>query len=139
MAKILGVFLAGIFALLGLLHVYWAFGGKHQSESVIPTVDGKLAFNPPPFLTLLVALALFMAMLVILGQSGFLGTFIPNQFFYWGTLAISLLFLLRAIGEFRLVGFFKTIRDTQFAYWDTWLFSPLCLLIAIMSFLILRR
>jgi Protein of unknown function (DUF3995) len=139
MIKLLGVFLATIFLLLGLIHVYWAFGGKGASESVLPSVDGKLALNPSPFLTILVALALFTAMFVILGQSGFLGTFIPSQFFYWGTVVISVMFLLRAIGEFRLVGFFKKINDTNFAYWDTYLFSPLCLLIAIMAFLILKR
>lgn len=137
MKNIIGILLATIFAILGALHVYWVFGGKSSSESVIPSVGGKLVFNPSPFATMLVALALFTAMFVILGQTGFLGSLIPKKLFYFGTITISLLFFLRAIGEFRLVGFFKTINDTKFAYWDTWLFSPLCLLISIMSFLLL--
>jgi hypothetical protein len=45
-------------------------------------------------------------------------------------------FLLRAVGEFRLVGLFKRIRGTAFARWDTWLFSPLCLLIALAFFFV---
>jgi hypothetical protein len=40
-------------------------------------------------------------------------------------------FVLRAIGEFRLVGFFKSVRGTPFAHWDTWLYSPLSLLIGL--------
>jgi len=78
-------------------------------------------------------------MLIILGQIGFLGLFVPNMIFYYGTLFISLVFFLRSIGEFRLVGFFKKIKNTKFAYWDTILFSPLCLLIAIITFLLLFK
>jgi hypothetical protein len=40
---------------------------------------------------------------------------------------MGLVFLVRAVGEFKLVGFFKRVRGTSFARWDTWLFSPLCL------------
>ncbi|MBI4851313.1 MAG: DUF3995 domain-containing protein [Acidobacteria bacterium] len=137
MKEILGVLLATIFAILGLMHTYWALGGMQVSETFIPSVNGKQVFTPSPFLTILVALALFMAMLVILGQVGFLGSFISKKLFYFGTATISLVFFLRSIGEFRLVGFFKKITDTKFAYWDTWVFSPLCLLISIMSFLLL--
>ncbi len=136
---ILGIFLAFIFLVLGLIHVYWAFGGKGASEAVLPTVDGKLAFNPSAFLTLLVASALFIAMLIILGQIGFLGLFVPSVIFYYGTLFISIVFFLRSIGEFRLVGLFKKIKNTKFAYWDTVLFSPLCLLISIIAFLLLFK
>lgn len=136
---VLGTFLVFIFLILGLMHVYWAFGSKGASEAVLPTVDGKLAFNPSSFLTLLVALALFIAALIILGQIGFLGLFVPSVIFYYGTLLISLVFFLRSIGEFRLVGFFKKIKNTKFAYWDTILFSPLCLLISIIAFLLLFK
>jgi hypothetical protein len=136
---ILGIFLAFIFLILGLIHVYWAFGSKAASEAVLPTVEGKLVFDPSPFLTLLVALALFTAAFIILGQIGFLSLFAPNTVFYYGTLFISLVFLLRSIGEFRLVGFFKKIKNTKFAYWDTILFSPLCLLISVIAFLLLFK
>ncbi len=44
---------------------------------------------------------------------------------------IGALFVLRAIGEFRLVGFFKRVRGTAFARWDTALFSPLSLAIGL--------
>lgn len=137
MIKSLGIFLAIIFATLGALHLYWAFAGSGVSENVIPSVNGKAVFHPSAFVTVLVALALFTAMFVILGQIGFLARIIPGRVFYWGTIGISVVFFLRAIGDFRLVGFFKKITDTKFAYWDNWLFSPLCLLISIICLLLL--
>ena len=78
-------------------------------------------------------------MFVILGQIHLLGDFIPRWIFRWATLGISVLFFLRAIGEFKLVGFFKQVRDTPFAFWDTWLFSPLCLLIAVIAFMLFYK
>ena len=56
--NILGLTVAGIFLNIGLLHVYWALGGKSSSPSVIPTQHDKLSFNPTPAMTLLVALGL---------------------------------------------------------------------------------
>jgi Protein of unknown function (DUF3995) len=131
-----GVLVAAIFAILGLLHIYWAMGGNFGSEVGVPTIEGKRAFEPTVTATLLVATALFIAMLVVLGQIGFLGKSIPPWIFRVGTFGISLVFLLRTIGNFKTVGFFKQIHDTPFAYWDTWLFSPLCLVIAVMTFLV---
>jgi Protein of unknown function (DUF3995) len=48
----------------------------------------------------------------------------------WG---LSLVFLLRAIGNLRSFGFFKTVKGTPFAQWDTWLYSPLCVLMAMLA------
>ena len=52
---------------------------------------------------------------------------------------LALVFLLRAVGEFRYVGFFKTMGDEPFRSWDTWLFSPLCLAIALAAFVVASR
>lgn len=136
MKNILGILLAAIFAGLGLLHVYWAFGGSGVKMAAVPSIEGKPVFTPSFLATILVAAALFAAMTVILGQIGFLGEAIPKWIFRLLTRGICAVFFLRAIGEFRLVGFFKQIRDTEFAYWDTWLFSPLCLFISISAFLL---
>ena len=135
MMRILGILLAMIFAVLSFFHLYWAAGGRFGGGAAIPTAGGERLFTPSPFGTILVA-ALFAAMLVVLGRLKFLGAVIPGWIFYWGTWVISLLFLLRAIGDFRYVGFFKSVLDTDFARWDTNLFSPLCLFIAVAAFLI---
>jgi hypothetical protein len=137
MIRILGILLAVIFAVLGLFHCYWAAGGKLGGGAAIPTAPGgERLLNPSPFATVLVALALFAAMLVVLGRLKVWGAFLPSQIFYSGTLVIALLFLLRAIGDFHYVGFFKSVSGTNFARWDTILFSPLCLFIAVAAFLI---
>jgi Protein of unknown function (DUF3995) len=136
MKNTLGILLAAIFAILSLFHVYWAAGGRFGSAVAVPTVGGEHIFNPSAFATLLVAAALLMAMLTILGQIGLLGETIPQWIFRWATFGIAALFLLRAIGDFKLVGFFKQVNETGFAFWDSFLFSPLCLFIAIAAFLI---
>ena len=136
MRNVLGILLAAIFAILSLFHIYWAAGGRFGSASVVPTVDGKNIFSPSIFSTMLVAAALLAAMMTILGHLGLFGDAIPRRIFRWATFGIALLFLLRAIGEFKLLGFFKKVNDTNFAFWDTFLFSPLCLFIAAAAFLI---
>lgn len=134
MIRILGIFVAVIFAVLSLFHFYWALGGRFGSGATVPTTGETRVFNPSPFGTFLVAIGLLMAMFTILGHLGLLGEAIPRWVFRWGTCGIGLIFFLRAVGEFRLVGFFKRQSPTLFAYWDTRLFSPLCLLIALIAF-----
>lgn len=136
MKNILGILLAAIFAILSLFHIYWAIGGRFGSSVAVPNVGGAPVFKPSTLATLLVAGALLLAMLTVLGQIGFLSETIPVWVFRWATFGISALFLLRAIGDFRIVGFFKHASDSGFAYWDTVLFSPLCLFIAVTAFLI---
>lgn len=136
MIRILGILLAAVFSLLGLLHLYWAAGGRFGRGVAVPTVGGERLMNPSPVGTILVAAALFAAALVVLGRLKFWGAVVPVWIFYAGTWVIAALFLLRTIGDFRYVGFFKSVSGTDFARWDTMLFSPLCLFIAAAAFLI---
>jgi Protein of unknown function (DUF3995) len=136
MVKTLGILLAIIFAAIALLHIYWALGGSTSNISAIPTVAGKQAFTPSALGTLMVAAAFVLAIFVVFGQLGFLGELIPHWIFRVGVFGISAIFLLRAVGEFRLVGFFKSVTGTPFAAMDTWVFSPLCLAIAVMAFIV---
>jgi hypothetical protein len=53
-----------------------------------------------------------------------------------GNLAIAIIFLIRAIGDFRYVGFLKKIKNTKFAKKDTKYYSPLCSLISVLAFII---
>src|SRR4051812_32737606 len=137
--KRIAIFLVITFAALGLLHIYWAFGGRSAIAAVVPSVAGRPVFRPSFSSTLLVAGALFAAAVVISGAIGWLGNRVPASVFRLLTFAISLVFLLRAIGDFRYVGFFKAGSHSTFAFWDRWLYSPLCLLIALSAFVVARR
>jgi hypothetical protein len=136
MIRILGLVVAGVFAVLGSVHLFWAAGGTTGSVAVLPTNAGQRVLNPTPAATILVAAAMFAAMFVVLGRSKILGGFVPEMVFYSGTWIIALVFLLRAIGDFHYVGFFKDVTGTEFARWDSLLFSPLCLFIAIATALV---
>ena len=113
--------LAVILASLSLLHAYWALGGRWGVDVTIPVVEGRRAFTPGPLATWAVCGLLALAVVLVVSRS---------RTGVWG---LAVVFLLRAIGDFRMVGFFKSIRDTDFARWDTRLYSPLCLLIALLA------
>lgn len=128
--------LATILLALAGLHLYWAAGGAWGSRQAIPEVHGQPAFTPSRLSTVAVALALTGAAAIALLRGYTLLSSFPGSAAHWASIALGLLFLLRAIGEFRMVGLFKRVRGTSFATWDTWLFSPLCLLMALGFFII---
>ena len=127
----IGTATAGIFLSLCMLHVSWALGRISASAAVIPLREGKPLFTPTPAATLLVALALLVCALLVLGMLGSLRFGLPGWPFRIGVWGVAAAFLLRAIGDFRYLGFFKTVRDTPFARNDSWLYSPLCVGIAV--------
>ena len=46
-ARLVGISTATVFFALGLLHVYWAAGGKWGTDVTIPKQDGTPLFQPP--------------------------------------------------------------------------------------------
>ncbi|MBM9502444.1 DUF3995 domain-containing protein [Leptospira sp. 201903071] len=127
--------IAGLILLfLSGIHFYWLVGGQTGGNKVIPEVNGKPAFLPGKPATLIVAILLLGAALLPIGLTLENPIGIPKHLFYYGTFFLSAVFLLRAIGEFRLVGFFKSVRGTEFAKNDTKYYSPLCLLLSALLF-----
>jgi hypothetical protein len=122
--------LAFVLAFLSGLHIYWALGGRWGWGAAIPQVDGRPAFTPSRFATLLVALGLAAAAVLPLVRAGAFPLAVPPWLSQWSAVLLAFIFFIRAVGDFRLVGFFKRVRGTPFAVWDTRLFSPLCLLLA---------
>ena len=115
-----------ILILLALLHFYWALGYEWGLDKAIPTeIKGQSILNPPKILTALVGIFLlgfsYIANRLAQGQP-------DNIIVYMGWI-IGVLFILRAIGEFKIVGIFKKIKGTLFAKYDTYLYIPLCLFI----------
>jgi hypothetical protein len=122
--------LSSVLFALSALHVWWAIRGGVGDSVAIPKVAGKPVFVPSRVSSATVALLLFCAACVGLLRGGLMASPLPARLVDWLAIAAGCVFLLRAIGEFRLVGFFKRVRGTDFARWDYLCFSPLCVLIA---------
>lgn len=135
---VLSIILFLIFTALGGIHFYWVFGGKWAVEKVIPTkTDAPNTASIPPIATVVVGLALLSAGFLYLLKSGLITVPLPGWITSLGYWFIPVLFILRAIGEFKYVGFFKSIKDTEFAKADSSIFSPLCLGIGVIGIILL--
>ena len=118
---------------LGLVHIYWALGSHVGARASIPEIQGHPAFLPSKLATLVVAMALLAAAFLV-AVSGHLVAPAFAPIARLPTVVLSVVFLARAVGDFRLVGFFKRIRDSRFARLDTIAYSPLCLILALATF-----
>ena len=136
--------LALVFAVLALLHLYWALGGQWGVDAVVPRVPASAArgnhlfgsdekppmvraFNPSQGTTLLVAAVLAGVAVLVVLRAGLLGTAVAHPALRWTLVSVAVAMLLRAVGDFRLVGFFKKITGSRFARLDTLVYSPLCM------------
>ncbi len=137
MAVLTGILLFLIFLFLSGLHFYWGLGGKWGVNASIPTKENnENVLNPKLFDCFAVAFGLLGFGIFVLIKSGFILYKMPVWLTHYGLWAISFLFILRAIGEFKYVGFFKKIRTTLFAQMDTKYYSPLCLFIGFLGILL---
>ena len=125
-----------VFLLLALLHFYWAFGGKWGFSNGLPTTEeGEVVLNPGKIDSIVVGVVLLSFSLYYLNAI-FLFFQLPSGVQKYTGFGITLLFLLRAIGDFKYVGFFKKIKGTSFARRDQRYFSPLCLALSIIALLL---
>ena len=107
---------------LGVLHVAWAAGWRRGLSAAVPEVEGQPAFRPPAWLTLAVALGLFVLAAVLASVGGLIGA-LPFARFISG--AAALVFALRTFGDLRTCGLFKRAQHTTFARWDSLLYTPI--------------
>jgi hypothetical protein len=121
-----------IFLVIAGFHFYWAFGGKFGSQAVIPQIEGKIAFKPPVLATIFVALAMLVGAWLSWTPDGKT----DNKILIYGNLAIGIVFLIRAIGDFKYVGFFKKVKGSLFAENDSRYYSPLCLVVSGIGFFV---
>lgn len=120
-----------VFLILSGLHFYWALGGKLAFGEALPKdITGRRVLNPTKFHSTVVALGLLLFSVCYLLKLDVLHFPISTQVLSILGWTIAIIFLLRAIGDFRYVGFFKKIRNTDFAQQDTRYYSPLCVLLS---------
>jgi hypothetical protein len=129
----LAIAVATVLAALCALHVHWGIGGVGGPSVALPEVDGRPLFIPSRFACFAVAAALAGASYLLLSRGGVVSSPFPAPWIQAGTLGVGAVFVLRAIGDFRVCGFFKRVHGTPFAVWDTRLFSPLSLAIGLAS------
>ena len=126
-----------ILLLLGLLHFYWAFGGKWAFEKALPTnEEGKKLMNPKTMDSIVVGFGLTLFALFHLVRTEIVLMDIPSWLTNSGLWVITSIFILRSIGDFKYVGFSKKVRETEFALRDTKFYSPLCLVIGMIALIL---
>ena len=123
--------ISAAFAGLSGLHVYWASGGQRGVKAAIPELDGAPLFRPGIGVTLMVALLLAVAAMLMLGRAGIGPRILPSPLRSWGSWGVATALIVRAVGDFNYVGFFKRRRATKFATLDSRLYSPLALLLGL--------
>lgn len=135
MKLILSIILIIIFFGLALIHFYWASGGPLGIDYAIPTDEqGVRILNPNTIDSIIVGIGLLLfGLFYLFSLNSLKGKFLilVRNIGLW---VIPVIFVLRALGDFKYVGFFKQIKSTDFANLDTIFYSPLCTIIALIGF-----
>jgi hypothetical protein len=128
----LAIVCAAILLFGAAFHLYWGCGGRVGSSVALPQRgDGTQAFKSNRFGTILVAVFLVGCLGLVVALSVPIQLPVPQRWLRIAVMALSVLFLARALSWYKYVGLFKSIRTTRFAKYDTWLYSPLCLLLGL--------
>lgn len=125
----LALLVSGIMLVVSAWHMYWAAGGQYGLQSAAPKIEGRDNEVIPKFVIFIVAL-LFFALALLPWGLRHAPAWISGKEHYAGFM-IALLFVIRAVGDFRYVGFFKRVYNSEFAAMDTRYFSPLILFLGI--------
>jgi len=134
---ILSILLSIILIGLGLIHFNWVVGGTFGFAESLPTKEsGERVLNPKKIDSAIVGIGLTVFGIFYILKSGIIEYNLPDWILKYGSWIIPIIFLLRAIGEFKYVGFFKSVKKTDFGKLDTKLFSPLCLIIGVFGIVI---
>lgn len=134
---ILSVILSLIFFILGGIHFNWVLGGQFGFAEALPTKEnGERILNPRKIDSAIVGICLSAFAIFYFLRSGIIDFNMPEWLLKYAGWVIAVIFISRAIGDFKYVGFFKKIKTTDFGKKDTKLFSPLCLIIAILAIII---
>lgn len=137
MIKYLSVVLVLTYFVIALIHFYWLFGGEKWIDKALPTDEnGKRVLNPGKFETVIVTFGLLLFAFYYLLKMELFEMGIPKLIAEYSGWIISLIFIVRAIGDFKYVGFFKRIKKTEFAKFDTRYFTFISLIIGLIGIII---
>jgi Protein of unknown function (DUF3995) len=131
MIYLISLLLATVFFVLSAIHVYWGFGGRWAMADAFPTKEDGTSLEKVPGMvaSFVVAVGLFAFGIFYLIKSDILAISLPTFLLSYGYWVITVIFLLRAVGDFKYFGFFKKIKTTPFGKKDSLIYTPLCLFI----------
>ncbi|MCO4798152.1 MAG: DUF3995 domain-containing protein [Colwelliaceae bacterium] len=118
-----------IMLIASVLHFYWALGGKYGLMSAGPNLENGKDFVPSSWLIFIVASLLFGLAILPLQLVAPMEQF--KGYVHYVGYCVSLVLVVRAIGDFKYVGFFKKVYNSNFATLDTKYFSPLILFLGV--------
>jgi len=129
-----------ILAALTIMYIYWFIGGKNSIQYFFPS-NSSLRRNrvkPKKWKLFLTAIVLAAMTWLNVEQIEYfvINPVLHEEVFLWGNRIISIIFLLRAFGNFTYIGFTKTFRDSTYAKLDTYIYSPACILVAVSAYMI---
>lgn len=101
--------------------------------------QGTRVLNPTPADSIIVGIVLLLFGLFYLFLVGLTKPKLLVIVRNIGLWVIPIIFILRAMGDFKYIGFFKQIKSTEFAHYDTIFYSPLCLTIALIGCIIATK
>lgn len=128
-----------ILFLLAMIHFYWALGGQWGFKNALPTNEqGIQILNPKTIDSIMIGTVMLLFGLFYLFSLRLLKIKILILIQNVGFWVIPMIFVARAIGDFKYVGFFKQIKGTVFANLDTMFYSPLCLIISLIGILLIK-
>jgi len=134
MILIIGVLESVILITLSLIHFNWAFVGTWGFDKALPTNENnKRVLNPRKIDSAIVGLGLLIFGVYYLIKIRLIPVDIPSRILNYLGWIVVIIFMIRAIGDFKYVGFFKRIKKTEFGKLDSNYFSPLCLCIALFA------
>lgn len=135
----LSIILALLFFGLATIHFYWGYGGQWGFANSLPTNEqGIRILNPKTIDSIIVGLGLLLFGIFYLFLGGIIKIKVAIWFKNIVAWLIPIIFILRALGDFKYIGFFKGIKTTEFANLDTIFYSPLCLVIGLIGFIVLK-
>ncbi|MCZ8518261.1 MULTISPECIES: DUF3995 domain-containing protein [Paenibacillus] len=138
MSEVLAGAVSGVLFLLSGVHLYWLFGGRMGHGAVIPSTEQGPLFRPRPLSVAVVAALLAFAAWLALELGGSIRLLYSDPLLTWGGWLLSVVFILRGLGDWKWVGVFKRKKGTPFAKWDSMVYSPLCLLLGGALFALMR-
>ena len=136
MIKYLSFILVLTYFVIALIHFYWLFGEKWIDKALPADENGKIVLNPGKFETVIVTFGLLLFAFYYLLKMELFEMEIPKLIAEYSGWIISLIFIVRAIGDFKYVGFFKRIKKTEFAKLDTRYFTFISLIIGLIGIII---